>query len=311
MIIYNELASLEADLGFTAKQLYTLSNSINSHYHAVQIPKADGGSRTLSVPDEFLKAVQRRIADVLLSGEPVSPFATAYRPGGSIARNALPHLGHEDVLKLDIRKYFDSVTYPLIKEKAFPAKRYSEPNRILLAILCTCKDALPQGAPTSPAISNILLRDFDNAVGKWCRKRNLTFTRYCDDMTFSGAIGTDRKKEIIRFVEQELRKAGLFLNANKTVLVHEGQRKCVTGLVVNEKLGVPAAYRRRIRQEMHYISRYGLASHLGRTENPLSPAEYIRSLAGRISFVLSVDPGNEEMREYRSRLNEMRVHNET
>ena len=306
MIIYNELASLEADLGYSAKQLYSLSNGINRHYHPAEIPKSDGGSRSLSVPDAQLKAVQSKIADRLLSLEDISVYATAYRPGGSIVRNALPHIGHSDVLKLDIRRFFDSITYPLIKEKAFPAKRYSEKNRILLAILCTYKEALPQGAPSSPAISNIILRDLDDAVGSWCRSRYITYTRYCDDMTFSGRISTALKKEIINTVEQQLRKAGLYLNADKTVFVHDGQRKCVTGIIVNEKVSIPAGYRRDIRQKMHYICSYGIKSHIQHTGSRLSEEEYLRKLLGRISFVLSIDPHNEEMIGYRSKLIEIR-----
>ena len=85
---------------------------------------------------------------------PISPYATAYRPGGGVRRNALPHCGQEQLLKLDIRRFFDSVRYTQLKETVFPAAVYAEKLRVLLSILCYSKEGLPQGAPTSPAIAN-------------------------------------------------------------------------------------------------------------------------------------------------------------
>ena len=160
MIVYGELSSLEKDLGFSAKALYSVNYHRWEHYRKTKIPKGNGKLRELCVPDEFLKAIQRSIADNLLAYEEISPFATAYRPGGSTLVNARPHVGQPVVLKLDIRHFFDHIIYPLVKEKAFPAECYSETNRILLSMLCIYKYALPQGAPTSPVISNTVMKDF-------------------------------------------------------------------------------------------------------------------------------------------------------
>ena len=164
MIVYRELSSLVHDLGFPAKTLYGLSNQIAKHYHQASLPKASGGIRSLHVPDKALKAVQRRINEVLLAPEPISPYATAYRAGCSTRINAMLHVNKPMLVKLDILHFFDSIIYPLVKEKVFPADRYSEANRILLTILCTYHEAVPQGAPTSPAISNIIMRDFDDTI---------------------------------------------------------------------------------------------------------------------------------------------------
>ncbi len=289
MIVYRELPSLVADLGFSAKTLYSVSNSISAHYHNVRLPKNDGGFRDLSVPDQLLKRIQARINERLLWLEEISPYATAYRPGGSTRINARPHVGKPIVLKLDIYKFFDHAIYPLVKEKAFPTERYSERNRVLLALLCTYHDALPQGAPTSPAISNIILRGFDMAVGNCCAQRRITYTRYCDDMTFSGDF---KPEEVIPMVKIELRKMGFFLNDRKTVVARSGQRQLVTGLVVNEKVRVQADYLRDLRQELYYCKKYGLVSHLERKGITLAPEKYAAMLLGRISYVLSIDPDN-------------------
>ena len=290
---YFELGSLEKDLGVSAKTLYSLSNSINSHYRSVSIPKPDGSRRTLSIPDPILKHVQKRINYIILSTMNVSIYSKAYSFGDSPLRNAIPHLKQKLILKLDIRKYFDHVTYPLIKEKVFKDDQFSESNRILLSLLCIYNESLPQGSPTSPAISNILLYDFDNVIGEWCRQRNFVYTRYCDDMTFSGNFDGLHPIDIIRKVELELKKYGLFINRKKIQYLHDGQRKKITGIVVNDKPNVPANYRRKIRQEMHYINKYGLEDHLKKIGSDQTNTEYLRSLLGRINYVLSINCSSE------------------
>lgn len=301
MIVYRELSSLEKDLGVSAKALYTLSNQKHQYYRTVKIPKGNGEFRELCVPDDFLKAVQSKIAEILLAREEISPYATAYRIGGSTLVNALPHVGKPMVMKLDIRQFFDHCIYPVVKEKVFSAERYSEANRVLLTLLCVHKDALPQGAPTSPVISNIILRDFDNAVGAWCAERQIAYTRYCDDMTFSGEFDPQSVKAVVK---SELRKLGLFLNDKKTVVLHSGQRKSVTGIVVNEKPNVSAAYRRKLRQELYYCQKYGVDNHIQKLGVSISKDAYIAQLLGRVNYVLSVDPGNKQMTLYKQWLKE-------
>lgn len=296
MIIYRELSSLETDLGFSAKALYGVSYHRHKHYHPAKVPKGNGEFRELCVPDEFLKTIQRRIADRLLVYEEISPFATAYRPGGSTLVNAAPHVGKPVLLKLDIRHFFDHIIYPMVKEKAFPAERYSEANRILLSMLCIYKDALPQGAPTSPVISNIIMREFDDTVGAWCLSKGITYTRYCDDMTFSGDF---EPCEVIQLVKNELGKSGLFLNDKKTVVLRDGQKKAVTGIVVNEKPNVSAAYRRKLRQELYFCQKYGLDEHIHRLGLDISAPQYAMQLLGRVNYVLQITPNNAEMRQYK------------
>ena len=301
MIVYHELSSLCHDLGYTPKTLYTLSNQIGKHYHAVTIPKKSGGVRILHVPDPLLKSVQRSIADNLLAYMPVSEYACAYRYGMSAARSAAAHTGKDTVMRLDIRGFFDHITFAQIREKVFSARRFSEANSILLTVLCVYEDILPQGAPTSPMISNLILRGFDDVMGEWCRKRGITYTRYCDDMTFSGTFDAREVKEKAAAL---LRKEGFFLNGKKTMIRHRGQRQFTTGLVVNEMVSVPAGYRRKIRQEMHCIETFGLLSHMEHAGIREDPEAYLRSLQGRIRYVLSVSK-SQEFRNYDDRISRL------
>lgn len=297
MIIYKEFSSLLNDLGFSAKTLYSVSNHITRYYRPIKIPKANGEVRELNVPNDLLMSIQRAINDNLLCTEKVSPFAMAYRPGSSTKKNADPHIAQPVLLKMDIRHFFDHLIFPLVREKTFPAGRYSEQNRTLLTFLCTYRDCLPQGAPTSPSISNIILRDFDNCIGEWCNEHNIAYTRYCDDMTFSGDFDP---KPVIELVKKELKKLGLYLNEKKTIVIRKGQRQAVTGIIVNEKPRVPIEYKKRIRQEMYYCMKFGVAEHLQKTDCQESEETYIPKVLGRINYVLSIEPDNLQMLQYRT-----------
>lgn len=303
MIVYKELASIEQDLGFSARTLYGLSNDLKRHYHNVFIPKSDGSKRMLSVPDLALKAVQRSIADNILVQYPVSRYAKAYKAGSSVLKNAQPHVGRKKLLKLDIDGFFDHILYSQVKDKVFLKEKYSEPIRILLTMLCYYKDALPQGAPTSPAITNIIMCDFDETVGAFCKRKKIAYTRYCDDMTFSGDFD---EGEVIGLVRAELGKLGLFLKNRKTALIPASKRQTVTGIVVNERLNVTNEYKRQIRQEMHYIKKFGLDDHLHRC-GISDKRQYLSSLHGRIAFVLQARPSDREFVEYRAFLKAYRI----
>ena len=136
MIVYRELASIEQDLGFSARTLYSLSNNLEKHYHNVLIPKSDGSKRKLSVPDLILKNVQRSIADNILSQYPISKYAKAYKIGSNVVQNAQPHVGKKKILKLDIEGFFDHILYSQVKDIVFYKEKFAEPIRVLLTMLC-------------------------------------------------------------------------------------------------------------------------------------------------------------------------------
>lgn len=300
MIVYKELASIEQDLGFPAKTLYGLSNNLEKHYRNVFIPKSDGSKRKLSVPDLILKRVQRSIADNILVQYPISRYAKAYKAGSSIQWNAQPHIGKKKLLKLDIEGFFDHILYSQVKDIVFCREKFEESIRILLTMLCYYKESLPQGAPTSPAITNIIMYDFDETVGDFCNRRHIAYTRYCDDMTFSGDFD---EREVISFVKGELCKLGLFLKNRKTSVISATKRQTVTGIVVNEKLNITKDYKKHIRQEIYYIKKFGLDEHLNRC-GISDKQQYVLSLRGRVAFVLQTVPNDREFVQYKEFLAE-------
>ena len=140
------------------------------------------------MPNEYLKLVQRRILERYLYTLSVSKYATAYCKNSSLLKNAEPHIGQQRVLKLDVSDFFDSIdfgkVYGVMCELGF-----SKPATTLLTNICTYNSILPQGAPTSPQISNLVMKRFDERIGKWCGER--------------GIIGSSQRQQVTGIVVNE------------------------------------------------------------------------------------------------------------
>ena len=263
--------------------LYTVSNQIETHYHPVVISKKSGGRRKLLVPDALLRTIQRNLLHHVLEEFQISEFACAYKKGTSIVDNARPHVGAKLVLKLDIQDFFDQITWILVYQNAFPGTHFPPAIRKMLTEFCCVRDRLPQGAPTSPTVSNLVMRPFDVHMGEWCREREIRYTRYCDDLTFSGAFAPE---EVIRKVRGFLQVYGFELNRKKMRVLGRGNAQSVTGIVVNEKAQVSRAYRRKLRQEVYLFDRYGIKTE----EGPKNDEKERMRLLGKMRYVLSVNP---------------------
>ena len=142
------------------------------------------------------------------------------------------------------------------------------------------------------------MKHFDEKLGKWCKNRNITYTRYCDDMTFSGDRSAVRNSNIIRKVKVLLNNMEMKLNDKKTIFISSSQQQRVTGIVVNEKPAIPREMRRSIRQEVYYCTKFGVSDSLQQQGLDISPDKYLHSLLGRISFALQIDSDNSEMQNY-------------
>lgn len=266
------------------------------YYWDYKIKKKDGGIRVIKEPMPNLKDIQLWILHNILYKFSFHPYAKAYVPRKNIRDNVRFHTKKKMVLTLDIHDFFGSIKIKSIKD-IFAKFGYAEWISDLLAKL-TCKDGcLPQGAPTSPSLSNIYMYNFDEQLKLYCLSKRIMYTRYADDMTFSGDFD---EKELTDYVKTQLNELQLCLNLGKTKLMKNTQRQIVTGCVVNQRVHLPQEQLRKIRQEIYYIKKYGVDNH--KKHLGLTKANYIKNLYGRINYALLLQPGNQEMKEYKKYL---------
>lgn len=280
-------------LGYSPLYVYAASNSPYNFYRHYEIPKKNGGVREISEPLPNLKEIQRWILDNILYCFKISPYAKAYIREKSIKDNVKFHRRQKKVLTLDIKKFYDNLTDWMVYQ-LFLEKGYNEDVAMMLTRLCCLNGCLPQGAPTSSALSNILMKNFDYQVGALCKEKKIRFTRYADDMVFSGDFD---ENEIICVIRGELKRLNLKLNDRKTRVSKQGQQQLVTGIVVNSKTQLPKSFRKNIRKNVYYIKRYGLESHLEYIGEERK--NYLEHLYGQINYALFINPTDRELRQYR------------
>lgn len=244
-------------LGIRWNTLKKIINNSERMYYDFDISKKSGGKRKISMPNEILKEVQILIKEKILSKIKISERANGFVEKKSIITNAKEHLNKEKILNIDLEDFFPSIhrnrVYYIFKYLC----GYSNDVSFCLTKIVTYKNSLPQGAPTSPVISNIVSYMMDIKLEKLSKELNITYTRYADDITLSGSknnINTSLLNRIYLVIEKE---CGFKINKNKTRFANRGKRQEVTGLIVNNKtVNVPRSYIREIRKEMYYINKF-------------------------------------------------------
>lgn len=279
------------------KTIYSISNNIEKNYRIYKIKKHNGKYRTIYEPNKILKQIQKRILNNILNNKKISKFAKAYHKGIGLKDNAIFHVNKEMILKLDIKNFFENISFLNVYNSCFSIEYFPKSVGMLLTYLCTYDDHLTQGSPTSAYISNLVMKEFDEELGLWCEEKNISYTRYSDDMTFSGEFSPN---EIIIKVRKMLYKLGLELNDSKTHVIYNSSNQNVTGIVVNEKMQVNIKYRNKIRQEIYYINKFGLDSHLKKCGINIKPKNYLNKLYGRILYVLQINEDDEEFKKYKN-----------
>ena len=298
--LYNPL-QLAAFLCTNRKTLFDLVNYADDHYRRLELRKKSGGVRALDVPDDELKVIQRRIQRQILMKFSPSEYASAYVSRRTLPHHTAPHVGKRYLLKLDIADFFGSIRFEQIHRSVFHSGYFPKQIGVMLTKLCCFRGALPQGAPTSPAISNLVMRQFDRNMGRWCASRGIAYTRYSDDMAFSGERPLYPVYEKAKATLEEM---GVTRNEQKTRFVSNAGRQSVTGLTVNEKISVSREYKRRLRQEIYYALKFGAADSILKAEHRDFICEgkpdaerYLQHLIGKVQFVLQIEPGNIWFRE--------------
>ena len=228
-------------------------------YREFKIPKKSGNLRMIEAPCEKLKSIQRWIKDDLLDSFATSEYATGVKCGKSIVDNARPHIGKALVINLDLKDFFPSIHYSDII-RVFAYMGYRTDVAHLLTRLCTNgQNVLPQGSPASPALSNLVSLRLDKRLGQLAKNLGCTYSRYADDITFSG------NKEIrsaIPLIKDIITDEGFEINEDKVRLQYANQRQEVTGLIVNEKLSVAPHIKKELKNAIYYCKKYGVSEHM-------------------------------------------------
>lgn len=230
-------------------------------YRETFIPKKRGGARRLFIPERNLKKVQRRILRRLLTALRAHPAVMGFECGRSIVHNALPHVGQRVLIKMDLVDFFPSIKAARV-DAYFRRIGWNARAAGLLTRLCTHQEGLPQGAPTSPRLSNLTHFRFDAWVADHVQRRNGVYTRYADDITISFPKDYPRRvRGTIQFVRWVARQFGLRIHTHgKLRILRPHQQQRVTGLVVNAKLQLPRRVRRFLRAVEHRLRTGGTAS---------------------------------------------------
>lgn len=245
-------------------------------YARFTLPKRRGGQRTIDAPGEKLKTLQRRVHQRLLAGLKLAPAATGFVRGRSIVDNARPHVNRAAVINVDLADFFPSITEARV-QAAWQALGWNAEAATILTRICTLDGRLPQGAPTSPALSNLVCRKLDARLGGLAQALRGAYTRYADDLTLSlPSLGRNKRlrpgparsgpgprpkrvsrlvgisRKVLTTLRAIIEAEGFTIQWKKKVRVQRPhQRQTATGLVVNQVVNLPRRTRRLIRAMQH------------------------------------------------------------
>ena len=240
-------------IGISHQLITSILSHKHRYYRSFTIPKKTGTGRKIDSPRVFLKVIQRFLLDYYLESLKIHPSVNSFIKKRSVLDNARVHNRKAYVGTIDIKNFFGSITLEMVK-KLLLQSGYDRKEASLMSELCTLANVLPQGAPTSPILSNALLYQFDQSMDEFTKEKGLNYSRYADDLTISG---NDREAVMKGLEKAELlltSNYSLHINKDKSRVVSFNGRQVVTGLVVNEKVQLPRYKRRQIRAAFHNAS---------------------------------------------------------
>ncbi|MEQ8167870.1 MAG: reverse transcriptase family protein [Candidatus Eremiobacterota bacterium] len=282
-----------------------------SHYHNFTIPKKRGGTRKISSPKPLLRKAQNWIKANILDKILPEPCVHGFIKGKSIMSNATGHIANDIVINMDLKDFFPTIKFKRVKGM-FRSFGYSESLSIVLSLLCTEPPRervsykgkiydvslgdreLPQGACTSPAITNIICRHMDIRLKGKAESLGFNYTRYADDLTFSGNILKHTGK-LLNDVTSIVSNEGFEVHPDKTRVFHKSRRQEVTGIVVNKKLSVSREEIKKFRAILHNCEKHGIES-----QNKEKHPNFIAYLRGYCSYISMVD--SEKGKKFREQL---------
>lgn len=282
-IIYN-LRHLRKIFNIRKKEQNKYFGNQRNEYRTFFIPKKNGGERKIEAPSDRLKDFQLWIKENILDKINISSSAKGFRKNYSILDNAKEHVNKDLVINLDLKDFFPSITYKMVY-RIFAYVGYTNSVCHLLTQICTNREnVLPQGSPASPIISNIVALKLDKRLTVLCEKFKCKYTRYADDITFSGCVNI---KGILPIVEKIIMDEGFSINEEKIRLQYKNQRQEVTGLLVNEKISVSPNLIKEINNAIYYCAKFGVANHMEKIG--CNKSFYKEHLYGIAYFIKMID----------------------
>lgn len=290
--LIKDFDSLANQIGISNKLLYQLTSNTSMFYTSFTLPKKDGTTRSIQSPKYPLKLVQRWILEEILKKIPVSSHATAFQRGkNGIKDNADFHRFSIYFLQMDMKDFFPSIK----STKVFNVFRQLGYNYFIsdmLTKLCTNSGELPQGGVCSPSLSNLVCYKLDNRFKGFCSTRDVLYTRYADDLTFS-SDNKETLKKIKNVLEEIIVDEGFELNKKKTRFLSPFSHKIITGITINDqdrRLKVKREIKRNLRALIH---------------KTISTGDYsqVDKINGYVSFIDSIEQGyREKINKYVNKL---------
>lgn len=306
---YKDIKTLDMlafSLGIPIKQLTGLlyGVKIENCYSSFVIKKKNGDDRTINAPNKSLKFVQRKLARLFVERQKQffleknikNNISHAFLKGKGIKTNAVPHRNKKYVLNLDLENFFGMINFGRVQGFFKKNTYFKLPEIATIIAQLTCyKGSLPQGAPTSPIISNLICQILDQRILALCKKFRLTYTRYADDLTFSTNDNNFKKKykEFLEELESIINHSGFKVNSKKTHFQEYNGRQLVTGLSVNKKINVKKEFYKKTRSMAHTLYKTGKFTINGAEGT-------INQLEGRFSFINDLVKYNNRLEELNS-----------
>ncbi len=310
-------AFLDVSVGDLIYGLYRAPDE--TRYRHFEIPKRSGGMRLISSPNGMLRDLQYKLLPVFQQLYSAHPAAHGFIPQRGVVSNATPHASMHLVLNIDLQDFFPAINFGRVRGLFMnPPFSMGPKAATIFAQICTYKNGLPQGAPTSPVLSNFIAASLDRRLLRLARENKVTYTRYADDITFSTnrsvfppalaltTVDNSPTSTVIagEALEQAVHACGFSINTKKVRLQGRAVRQSVTGLSVNVKANIQRSRVRQIRAMLHAWQKFGLdaaaADHFARYSGrpkgsvPLLPGKAFRNIVyGHLSFMKMVR-GNDD-----------------
>lgn len=315
ILMGNQSAFLRNMIGEKLGKVNDVSEGVKvKMYNHFYIKKRSKGYREIMAPHQDLRNLQRWINLNILQNYPLQDCCKGFRKGISIKDNALMHEGAEIILKVDLLKFYDTIT----EKRVFGIFRemgYAKNLSYSLAKICTAKHKmrfwmdmpkkekaileklvtekppiLPQGAPTSPTLANIVASKLDKRFTAMGKKMGFSYSRYADDLTFSVKGGA--RLPSLKIIKKIIIEEGFFYNNDKITYMSKGSKQYVTGLTVTNGVHTSKSYRKLIEKHIYFCRKFGVTCHLNRIRSDFPEYNSLKFhdwLYGHICFINSVD----------------------